>query len=182
LYLRFAVVVCYCLISGCATQAMLSESAARSEFAQEKRVREIRVQAELLYQSGEYEKTEVILRDLLEISETDVFANYRMGSISFGQGDVEQAAVYFGNVIKTDSKNTKANYNLAVIYLIQAQNSLQQYAASSSADTDLGGVFKILREIDDFAKTNALQGLVQKKSAKMGSIKRSRTARFDEIE
>ena len=177
MYFRFLVVICYCLILGCATKSVEKASPIRQDFLVEKQVREFGKQAELLYQAGEYDEAEGILKEMLLLNDEDLQANYRMGSVFFAKGDVAKASVFFGKVTQHDPKNAKANYNLGVIHLMQAQLDLQRYAATSPSSTDIRSVMKILREIDDFAKSNALQRLVRNKKVGLDSIKQYRLAK-----
>lgn len=80
---------------------------------------------------------------LLRLANTSVFAN-----------NLENAQLYYIQLLKVDPSNTKAQYNLATVYLTKAEEHFQFYIATLNESATDPKLLELLLEIDKFSNKN----------------------------
>ena len=106
--------------------------------------------SENYYKTGDYAKAEEECLTLLELKPEEEVVLYRLGTITFKLSRFDESAAYFERTIKVNPKNQKAQYNLASIRLMQADNHFKYYAALAEKDADLSKLSQLIAAIDKF--------------------------------
>ncbi|MGC1509183.1 tetratricopeptide repeat protein [Ketobacter sp.] len=112
--------------------------------------------SENFYKAGDYVKAESECLAMLELKPEEEVVLYRLGTIMFKLGRYDESAAYFERAIRVNPKNGKAQYNLASIRLMQADNHFKYYAAMVDKDTDLSKVSDLMAAIDKFNRKQVI--------------------------
>lgn len=110
--------------------------------------------AETAYSSGNLELAETKIKEALSIDPSDNRSIYRMATIKFKKGEIDDAAQLFLLVIEKDPRHARAHYNLATIRLIQAENHFKYFTATTDPKADVQAIAKLLSAFDDFAESS----------------------------
>jgi Flp pilus assembly protein TadD len=108
--------------------------------------------AEDLYQKGQLEAAKSILLKLSTVKVEQEYISYRLGTIDFKLGLFEPALSHFQSAAQINPRNTKAHYNIAVIYLMFSENHFKYHTATLKGDEPIDKISKLLVDIDDFLK------------------------------
>ena len=126
---------------------------------------------ESYYSQGDMDLAEAEFKAILDLKKEDEYALYRLGTIAFKKRNFDQSADYFVRVINQNPRNEKAQYNLASIRLMQAENHFKYYAALVGRETDIRKVEILLGDIDQFTRRDTASGDVSSLDQLAGSIK-----------
>jgi len=128
--------------------------------------------SENYYKAGDFVKAEAECLAMLELKPEEEVVLYRMGTIKFRLGQFDEAAAYFERTILRNPKNGKAQYNLASIRLMQADNHFKYYAAMAGKDADLSKVSKLMAAIDKFNRKQDLTSQSESLDKLAGALKK----------
>ena len=82
--------------------------------------------ADKAYSRGEWLNAELAYQELTERVPDDAYAWLRLGNVRLQQGRLEAAVVAYQTSLQQDQEQAKPYYNLATIYMLKAQQALQQ--------------------------------------------------------
>lgn len=167
-------------LAGC---ALFGNNTLDKELAAQNREREARTasirQLKQHYELGEnyYSKDQLELAQeqfeaMLKISADEESALYRLGNIAFRKKEITKSAEYFERVVTKNPRNQKAQFNLASIRLMQAENHFKYYAALVGKETDLSKVTELLGDIDSFASRDSAPDKSQSLDRIAGALKK----------
>lgn len=139
-------------LSGCSTSDVLkdrfTEKTSRERMEQSENLLK---EADHHYRTGNLDEAEALYLELLNKSEKNPEALYRLGNIAFKRADYRAASQYFAEAIESLPRNAKAHYNLAVTYLTLSEQHFKYYTATVPESTDIEKVSNILKDIYEFA-------------------------------
>lgn len=127
-------------------------------------VRPIMKEADQYYLVGEHQKAEAIYLKLVNQKTKDPLVFYRLGNIAFKRNEVKKAQGYYEASLQLMPNNSKAHFNVSIVYLSLARQHLQNYGKSAPPDTDLQAIEWMMGAIDQYlarsigsgGQTNAL--------------------------
>ena len=102
------------------------------------------------YLVGEYQKAEAIYLKLVNKKTKDPLVFYRLGNIAFKKNEIKKAQEYYEASLQLMPNNSKAHFNISIVYLSLARQHLQNYGKNAPPETDFQAVEWMLGAIDQY--------------------------------
>lgn len=139
--LRLVVLIYGFALCGCANSTRVEPKALR-----------LARDAEVAYQSGEFELAKKRYELLLKMNPRYAAAHLRLGAIAYREGDVSAARAQFEIAARKDPKNAQAKYNLAMLSLNDATQLLNEYSTLTAQAPDRERVRVLLSHLREFER------------------------------
>lgn len=118
-------------------------------------IRELSETANIAYKNKDWDNAERNYGMLLARDPENELALYRLGNISFRTKRIDEATQYYEKLLRINPNHSKSHHNLAVCRLVQAKKHLKLYSVMMDPALDKNSIDKILKEIDDFARSQS---------------------------
>jgi tetratricopeptide (TPR) repeat protein len=138
------------LLSGCASLDKVKIVDIDPRAQKKEGVRPIMKEADQYYLVGEYQKAEAIYLKLVNQKTKDPLVFYRLGNIAFKKNEVKKAQGYYDASLQLMPNNSKAHFNISIVYLSLARQHLQNYGKGAPPETDLQTVEWMMGVIDQY--------------------------------
>jgi len=128
----------------------------KSENENRLKIRELLLSADAAYTSNNWIEAKKLYTQAESMDVLDERILLRLGNLSIITGDFKNAQKYFVTLLSQDPNNSKAQYNLATVYLAQAEDHFQYYIATLNDESVEEKLFHLLEAIEKFS-TNQVQ-------------------------
>lgn len=91
----------------------------------------------------------------LELNPEHLDARFRLGNIAMLEGDRAAAREHYESLLRLEPRYAKGHYNLALIYLQQAEDHFSFYTATAPDEHTNGRLIELLAAINHFSRKRA---------------------------
>lgn len=148
--LRTWVILSVSILSGCASIDKVKVVDIDPSIQAKEGVRPIMKEADQYYLVGEYQKAEAIYLKLVNQKTKDPLVFYRLGNIAFKRNEIKKAQGYYDSSLQLMPNNSKAHFNISIVYLSLAWQHLQNYGKNAPPETDLHAIEWMMGAIDQY--------------------------------
>lgn len=107
---------------------------------------------EQAYRSGEMQRAKIHFEAIITKQPANMDAHFRLGNIAMHEKRYSVAGDHYREVLKRKPAHKKTHYNLAITYIIQAENHLNYYSAISDDSRFTDSIVELLSAIKRFSK------------------------------